>query len=79
MSIKSILFTPVYYLLVLNWKVDGFSKRTIGIFYFLLFLIIPQFLVGYTGLWIMLIWSIVIPRVLYLFGVLDYLSKKLGG
>jgi hypothetical protein len=64
-------------MLVLNWKVDALSKRTIGIFYFLLFLVIPQVLVGYTGLWIMLIWCIVIPRVLYLVGILDYFSKKL--
>jgi hypothetical protein len=62
----------------MNWKVDALSNRTIGIFYLLLFIIIPQFVVGgYVGIWIMLTWCIVIPRVLYLIGILDYFSKKL--
>jgi hypothetical protein len=75
--IKSLFFGIVYYLSVANWKVDTLSKRTLGVFYFLLFLVIPQLLSGYLGLWVMLIWCIVIPRILYLLGILDYFSKKL--
>jgi hypothetical protein len=66
----------LYYMLEINWKIDALDQNIIGGFYFIMFIIAPILFYPTVGLWLLLVWCIVIPRVLYLTKILDYFSKK---
>jgi len=74
LTAKSILFSIFYYISALNWKIDVLDSRNVGIIYIILF-IIPPFIIPF-GMWICIIWIAVIPRSLYLLGIIDYILKK---